>query len=196
MDNTLEIIGTVKEALRFNHEMCGKSFYTTKVACERESGTIDLLPIITPEELTSDIKSDSVLYIRGSFRSFNEKATARVRLYIYVEEVRQVTSGVKSINNIWLTGYVCKQPTFRLTPKGTRVCDVMLAVQRNCGQSDYIPLIMWNDNADRAGKLRIGEEIKLDGRIQSRTYMKQLNGIVIQMTAYEVSVGRFESMEE
>ena len=55
---------------------------------------------------------------------------------------------------------------------------------------------MWNWNTEKARNLCVGEEIKLDGRIQSRNYQKKINGVEIRMTAYEVSVDRFESMEE
>lgn len=196
MGNVLEVIGTVNEELKFSHAVVGNVFYKTVVSCERDSNVPDLIPVVIPSYMKEGIQSGDVVYVHGSFRSFNDKQNSRVRLYIFADEIRHVVTGVKSINNIWLSGYVCKQPVFRLTPKGTKICDVMLAVPRSCGQSDYVPLIMWNCNAEKARNLRVGEEIKLDGRIQSRNYQKKINGAEIRMTAYEVSVDRFESMEE
>ena len=83
-----------------------------------------------------------------------------------------------------------------MTPLGREIADVLLAVNRAYGKSDYIPCICWGRNARFAGKLAVGEHVAIWGRIQSREYQKKVgNDCVISKTAYEVSVSKMECLE-
>jgi len=87
-----------------------------------------------------------------------------------------------------LEGFLCKQPTYRHTPHGREIADVMLAVNRQYGKSDYIPCILWGRNAYFVKDLKAGSSLRVAGRIQSREYNK--NGE--RKTAYELSVNLVE----
>lgn len=100
-------------------------------------------------------------------------------------------------NTIFLDGYICKEPVYRTTPLGREIADVLLAVNRAYGKSDYIPCICWGRNARYAGNLTVGSRIQLRGRIQSREYQKRIGeGKVVDKVAYEVSASRMEYIEE
>ena len=74
------------------------------------------------------------------------------------------------------TGALCKAPSYRTTPFGREIADLMLAVNRSYGKSDYIPCITWGRTARYAANLKIGDKVQLVGRFQSRNYQKQLAG--------------------
>ena len=96
-----------------------------------------------------------------------------------------------------MSGYICKSPVYRVTPKGREIADVLIAVNRAYGKSDYIPCIAWGRNARFAGGLEVGEHIQIQGRFQSREYTKKLDdGTEEIRTAYEISVSRIEESEE
>ena len=101
------------------------------------------------------------------------------------------------INHIEINAFICKEPKFRTTPLGRDIADVLFAVNRQYGKSDYIPTIFWGRNAEYISHQEVGTRVNVIGRIQSRNYTKSLdNGEVINRTAYEVSVSRFNIEEE
>ena len=107
----------------------------------------------------------------------------------------EIEDDIKS-NQIYLDGYICKEPIYRKTPLGREIADLLVAVNRSYGKSDYIPCICWGRNARFAGKFEVGTHIHLWGRIQSRTYQKRLdNDVVEKRTAYEISVSKIECVE-
>jgi single-stranded DNA-binding protein len=91
-------------------------------------------------------------------------------------------------NLVLVTGTICKPPVLRTTPLGREICDLMLAVRRRYGRSDYLPCIAWGCNAREAADWRIGSSVRLTGRIQSRVYQKLVGDDAVEKTAYEVSV--------
>ena len=100
-------------------------------------------------------------------------------------------------NEVVLVGYICKKPIYRQTPFGREIADILLAVNRAYNKSDYIPCIAWGRNARFCQNLEVGSQIKLIGRVQSRTYEKKHeDGTVEERIAYEVSVGSLEVIEE
>ena len=104
------------------------------------------------------------------------------------EENKPVTS-----NEVVLNGYICKKPIYRQTPFGREIADILLAVNRAYNKSDYIPCIAWGRNARFCQNLEIGTEIKVIGRVQSRTYEKKFeDGTSETRIAYEVSIGSME----
>ena len=120
-------------------------------------------------------------------------------LSVFVREitfVEEELDGAKT-NQIFLDGYICKQPVYRKTPLGREIADLLLAVNRPYGKSDYIPCICWGRNARFASAFEVGEHVQVMGRIQSREYMKKITETESQKrVAYEVSVSKLECMDE
>ncbi len=101
------------------------------------------------------------------------------------------------MNEIFLDGFICKQPVFRVTPLKREIADLLIAVNRPYNKSDYIPCICWGRNARFCGKRTIGEHVKIKGRIQSREYVKKFpDGSSETRVAFEVSISGIEVVEE
>ena len=139
--------------------------------------------------------------VNGQFRSYNrhEEMKNSLILSVLVREntfVEEELDGAKT-NQIFLDGYICKPPVYSKPPLGREIADLLLAVNRPYGKSDYIPCICWGRNARFASAFEVGEHVQVMGRIQSREYMKKITETESQKrVAYEVSVSKLECMDE
>ena len=117
----------------------------------------------------------------------------------YLKEIEENEMVKKDMitNEVVLIGYICKKPIYRQTPFGREISDILLAVNRAYNKSDYIPCIAWGRNARFCQNLEVGSQVKVVGRVQSRTYEKKHeDGTVETRVAYEVSIGSLEVIEE
>ena len=188
--NHIDLIGSLASAPQFSHDNHGRRFFSFFLEVERLSGTIDRLPVLASEQLlrTTAAQEGDALHITGQIRSFNSRTPGRHRLIISVLAEQMSVCGEPHDNLAVLTGVICKEPVYRRTPLGREICDVMLAVNRLYGRSDYLPCIVWGQNARRAALWDVGTRVHLLGRIQSREYIKNLDGQAVRRTAYEISV--------
>ena len=186
--NEVLLEGTAQSAPEWSHRNHGTNFYRILLQIPRLSGTPDVLPVLLPEGLVPSVPIHTPLRLRGQLRSFNNRSGVgnKLVLTVYAQEI-QPGQG-EPCNQILLTGAVCKPPVFRRTPLGRSICDLMLAVSRRYGRTDYLPVIAWGQLALQAGNLQVGDFLSLEGRIQSRTYHKQTETGTELRTAYEVSV--------
>ena len=192
--NYLHLSGILTEAPVYGHEVFGEKFYYATLSVPRLSGAEDLLPITLSERLMQDAALDvgSPLCLEGQLRSYNKVVEGAGRLLItgFAQRLGDPDSE-ENPNQVQLTGALCKLPSYRTTPFGREIADLMLAVNRAYGKSDYIPCITWGRTARFASHLKVGDKVTLLGRFQSRAYQKQLgDGTVLNKTAYEVSVSR------
>ena len=193
-NNKIILCGTVHEAPVFSHEVFGESFYTFKLKVDRLSGQSDILPVIISERLilNNDIILGERYLIEGQLRSYNiiTDNKSRLQLQTFAREITIDKNG-EDMNQIILNGFICKAPVYRVTPFSREIADVLIAVNRAYGKSDYIPSICWGRNARYCQQLNVGESITVEGRLQSREYQKKLaDETVINKTAYEVSVSK------
>jgi len=187
--NQVTLCGTLVSPPVLSHENHGKRFFTFPLEVERLSGTTDTLPIIVPESVTEncDPFEGEHLLVTGQIRSFNRRSEQGRKLVISVyAETLSTCSGVPT-NEVTLQGIICKEPVFRRTPLGREICDIMLAVNRLYNRTDYLPCIVWGRTAEELSVLPVGSTIRLTGRLQSRTYIKQLDTGREQRVAYEIS---------
>lgn len=203
-NNQVTIAGEVVSEFTFSHEVYGEHFYIVNIAVCRLSNLYDVIPVMVSERLI-DVTSDyrgCVLQVSGQFRSYNRHEENRNRLVLSVfarEAVlaSQEDEDEQNPNHIFLDGYVCKHPVYRKTPLGREIADVLLAVNRPYGKSDYIPCICWGRNARFADKFEVGSHIQIWGRIQSREYQKKIaEDQYEKRVAYEVSVSKLEYIAE
>lgn len=198
-NNYLVLIGKIISDKTFSHEIYGESFYIFNLEVPRLSGNEDIIPITISERLIAnfDLTIGRKVVIEGQFRSYNSYENERNRLVLtvfakdiidYKEEQEENVS-----NEVVLNGYVCKKPIYRKTPFGREISDILLAVNRAYNKSDYIPCIAWGRNARFCENMEVGTEVKVVGRVQSRTYEKKFeDGRTEQRVAYEVSIGSLE----
>ena len=186
--NQAELEGVVQDLPAYSHENHGKPFYRCLLSVPRLSGQADLLPLLLPEELQSAAVPGERLRLQGQLRSFNNRSGQGSRLVLSTHALALLPPTGENGNRILLQGVLCKDPTYRRTPLGRSICDLMLAVSRRYGRADYLPLIAWGQLASDLSQRRTGDALALEGRIQSRTYIKRLETGPEQRTAYEVSV--------
>ncbi len=181
-NNKIDLVG-IASGLEFSHETHGEKFYETKVQVKRNSDYIDVLPVVVSERLidTANDFNNTRVNVIGELHSKN--ADGKLILFIFAKEFISNVEGADK-NEIELDGFLCKTPTYRETPLGREISDILLAVNRSYGRSDYIPCVVWGRSARYVSKLNVSDTIKVKGRFQSREYTK---GEEVRI-AYEVSV--------
>lgn len=202
-NNQVSIAGEIISEFRFSHDVFGEGFYSLDVRVGRLSSSNDVIPLMISERIL-DVEQDlrgKFIEVTGQFRSYNrhEESRNRLVLSVFVREadIFDEDQEFEKPNYIFLDGFICKQPIYRKTPLGREIADLLLAVNRPYGKSDYIPCICWGRNARYAEKFQIGGHIQLWGRIQSREYQKKTGETEVEKRiAYEVSVCKLEYIEE
>ena len=190
--NRVQLCGRAVTAPEFSHTNHGEDFFRLFLSVPRLSGQQDILPVLIPGHLIeylSPAEGDS-LSVTGQLRSFNNKGPDGPRLILSVFAQELSPQHPAPLNHIRLCGTVCKQPALRRTPLGREICDVILAVNRRYGRADYLPCITWGAVAEQTAQLDVGSPMALEGRVQSRTYSKNIDGRTEERIAYEVSVMR------
>ena len=205
-NNRVCIIGEIVSEFTFSHEVFGEGFYIANVSVNRLSDMVDVIPLMISERLidvTKDYRGMKI-EVAGQFRSYNrhEGTKNKLVLSIFVRELRfieedEMPEEQSKSNQIFLDGFVCKPPIYRKTPLGREIADVLVAVNRPYGKSDYIPCIAWGRNARFAGGLEVGSHLQVSGRVQSREYTKKIGEDEVERrAAYEVSVSKIDLVED
>ncbi len=210
-NNHLVLMGKVTSEKRFSHEIYGESFYIFDMEVARLSTTQDIIPVTISERLIPDgvLEIGKKVLIKGQFRSYNSYENERNKLIltVFAKDIffeDEIENGVNSeeskeivSNEVILTGFICKKPIYRQTPFGREIADLLLAVNRAYNKSDYIPAIAWGRTARFCQNLEVGTEVKVTGRVQSRTYEKKFeDGTSQTKIAYEVSIGSLEVINQ
>ena len=198
-NNRIIAVGCLEGELELSHEVMNEPFYTGTLLVKRLSGAVDRLPVTIPGKLLGVLPQarDRQLMVTGQVRSYNKVVDGAGRLMVTLFAQSIVESGDNdTLNKVSLVGALCKPPIYRSTPFGREICDMMLAVNRAFGKSDYIPCIAWGRNAQYASRFNVGDRVRLTGRLQSREYQKLLeNGEYMARNAYEVSCFTLEAAE-
>ena len=201
-NNQVSIVGEVVSDFSFSHEVFGEGFYMLNVSVKRLSDSCDVIPLMISERLI-DVNEDyrgAYIQATGQFRSYNrhEEKKNRLVLSVFVRELEFIEEEVENAktNQIFLDGFICKMPVYRKTPLGREIADILLAVNRPYGKSDYIPCICWGRNARFASGFEVGGHTQIWGRIQSREYMKKIDEEESERrVAYEVPVSKLEYLD-
>jgi single-strand DNA-binding protein len=182
--------GVLAGAPVFSHESRFERFFTFPVETARLSGAVDTLNVVARESLLAapGLMDAPNIHITGELRSFNNKRGDGARLVITLFARTIELDEGEDANLVRLQGALCKPPNLRTTPMGRDICDLMLAVGRRYGRSDYLPCICWGLRAREAALWQVGDQLRLRGRIQSRKYLKLSDGAAEEHTAFEVSV--------
>ena len=195
--NKIVLAGLVADEPTFSHEVHGEKFYRFRLLSSRKSGNCDILVCIVPEIIKNGINEGNMVKVFGEIRTRNVNEDDKNNLEITVF-VKEVLSYEEDENNVELDGFICKEPTYRETPFGRKITDLMVASNRERNfKSDYIPCITWGRNAIRASEFNVCDHIELSGRLQSREYKKKIDdGTYEVRTAYELSAYMIDVVEE
>lgn len=201
LNNKIYLEGKVSSELEFSHEMYGEGFYTFNLDVMRLSDSVDTLNITVSERLLSNMKLEigSEVIVEGQLRSYNKfiDGSNKLILTVFARNIEPCIERSKNPNEIFLDGYICKEPIYRTTPFGREIADVLLAVNRAYNKSDYIPTIAWGRNSRFCQTLNVGDNIKVWGRLQSREYQKKVSeNEVVKKVAYEVSISKMEKSQK
>ncbi|MBR3255573.1 MAG: single-stranded DNA-binding protein [Clostridia bacterium] len=211
-NNYITLVGKVTGEKRLSHEIYGERFYVFNLEIPRLSGNSDIIPVTISERIITDemLTEGRKLLVKGQFRSYNsyENEKNKLILTVFAKDIAEVEENVEETENemvkkdtvtneVVLIGYICKKPIYRQTPFGREIADILLAVNRAYNKSDYIPCIAWGRNARFCQTIEVGTQVKVVGRVQSRTYEKKFeDGTSETRVAYEVSVGSLEVINE
>ncbi|MBW6410035.1 single-stranded DNA-binding protein [Clostridium weizhouense] len=200
LNNKIYLEGKVASELEFSHEMYGEGFYTFDLDVMRLSDSVDRLNITVSERLISNIQLEigSDIIVEGQLRSYNKfvDGSNKLILTVFARNIEECLERSKNPNEIFLDGYICKEPIYRTTPFGREIADVLLAVNRAYNKSDYIPTIAWGRNSRFCQTLNVGDNIRVWGRVQSREYQKKVSDTEsVKKIAYEVSISKMEKVE-
>ena len=196
--NRVRLCGRISSDPALSHVNHGETFYRFVLSVQRLSGQCDDLPVIVPRQLlrACPLGRGDAAAVTGQLRSFNNRSGQGPRLVVSVFAQTLQPGGEGPVNRIRLSGVLCKPPTLRCTPLGREICDIILAVNRRYGRADYLPLIAWGTVARQTSILAVGARLTVEGRIQSRTYTKNLETGPQERVAYEVSVMRPAELSE
>ena len=197
-NNYVLLKGKINKLPKYSHTVMGEGFFEMYVEVGRLSNEVDILPVTISERLIEDFKIGDEIGVVGQFRSYNkmEDNKSKLMLTIFVKELVNPDE-MNEINQIYLIGYICKDPIYRTTPFGREICDVLLAVNRAYNKSDYLPCIAWGRNARYVRDLGVGEKLEVQGRIQSRKYQKRIDETSTETKiAYEISLSSVMLVDE
>jgi single-stranded DNA-binding protein len=188
-ENQIILRGSLVDLPQFSHENHRKRFYRFTLCVPRLSGAEDLLPVVTSEQVLEqmDLSGGTMLRIEGQIRTHNVRENGARRLLIFVFAASVTAQEGEPINDVLLQGPLCRDASYRRTPLGREICDVMLAVPRAFHRADYLPCILWGRVAKEAAQMQTGEILRISGRLQSRIYTKLTEEGRQERTAYEVS---------
>ena len=187
--NQITLRGSLRALPEFSHENHGKRFYRFFLEVPRLSGAVDTLPVIAEETILNNLdpSGGEMLTVTGQVRSHNLRDNGKRHLSVFVFATSIAAEDGEPINTVLLDAIVCREPTYRRTPLGREICDVMLAVPRAFHRADYLPCILWGRVAAEAAQCTVGDRLIINGRLQSRIYTKLTDEGALERTTYEVS---------
>ena len=204
--NQVTLVGEIVSDYIYSHTVHGEKFYIVNIRIERTSGVADIIPVMISDRLFYIVNSfkGRVVSVEGQLRSFNkhDETGSKLILTVFAREMEFVNEAdnidkTGRGNKIILDGYICKEPVYRKTPLEREIVDILIAVNRPYGKSDYIPCIAWGRTARYISKFEVGQRCLISGRIQSREYIKKISRDTEEKRiAYEVSISKLELPEE
>lgn len=194
--NNVTLVGRISNTFTFSHEIHGESFYLSEIKTTRQSLVEDIIPFMISDHLVNftNLDNNKKYKIQGQIRTYNQHTNEKTKLliFVFVKDIIEVEEEYEDINEVYINGFTCKSPIYRKTPNGREISDLVVAVNRAYGKSDYLPCICWGRNARYSRLFHVGTRIKLTGRIQSRQYDKHMDDTTVTKVAYEVSVSSIQ----
>ena len=197
MANQITLRGSLASLPQFSHENHGHRFFRFLLEVPRLSGAVDTLPVVAQEEIlnAADLSAGEMLTVTGQVRSHNIRSDGRRHLLIFVFPTKILCEDGEPKNEVTLEGTLCREPTYRRTPLGREICDVMLAVPRAFKRADYLPCILWGRTAQETAQCHTRDKLRIQGRLQSRAYTKVTESGSEERTAYEISALAAQKVE-
>lgn len=196
--NRMVLHGRVAQPPALSHCKHEVEFFTFPLAVSRLSGVADQVNVVASRALLEGcgwLERGEEVTVHGEVRTFNNRSGVGSRLIISVFAKELLLEQGEDENRLLLSGTLCKPPSLRSTPLGRTICDMILAVNRRYGRADYLPCITWGSLAHQCGGMEVGSTLYFEGRLQSRTYTKNLGDRTEERVAFEVSVMNLAARE-
>ncbi|MCD8375506.1 MAG: single-stranded DNA-binding protein [Oscillospiraceae bacterium] len=197
-ENHIVLAGLAEGTPERSHVNHGVTYLRFPLHVSRLSGAEDVVNVVLSQEqlYRRPVAPGQCLRVEGEVRSYNNRSGFGSKLVITVYARQLGAWAGEHVNELALEGALCKPPVLRQTPLGREICDLLLAVNRKYSRADYLPCIAWGGLAQWCARLRVGDRVRLKGRLQSRVYTKQTGGEPERRTAYEVSIMSLEPLHE
>lgn len=197
--------GTLATRAEPHHPIYGKqNLYQAYVEVARDSGVKDSVLVIFQKSVQyrhgaaadiEDVKPGNHILVTGKVQTYKDYGSGRVVLFVLADYIGVICGSLEQQNGVRLEGEIAKETVFRTTPLGKKITEIVLKVPSEFaeGYSCKIPIIAWGINAEAAAGYKIGDKLIVEGRIQSREYIKRCqDGQEKSLVAYEVSASKVE----
>lgn len=207
--NLVGLVGRAATEPQPYHNVYGRgNVYALILDVTRDSGTVDRVLVLFQEDAVNGdsydvlpwnepgsravlIKEGSRVEVTGVLQTYKDMDTGRVQLFVWGKYLAAARPEEPESNRVYITGELARVPVYRETPFKRRITDIMLRVPSEFSEGYYsfIPCITWGSVAGRAKDLEENRAVYLEGRLQSREYVKRYdNGREETLTTWEVSV--------
>ena len=174
--NYVKIMGICTKNFTYSHSSRNEGFYRTDLVVRGQNKTPERIPVIAPGYLIDkEIDySGMCIEVQGQLRSHNlaDPDKNRMLLFVHAKLLFLCEKETETADEVSLRGMIWKQPVLYTNASGRRLARLTAAVNRPGSRTDYIPCICWGENARYVSGLEAGSHIKLQGRFQSRDYIK------------------------
>lgn len=207
--NVVGLVGTAAKAPKPYHNVYGRgNVYALTLDVTRDSGAVDrvlvlfqedavngdsfdVLPWNEPGYMAALIKEGGRVEVTGVLQTYKDKDTGHVQPFVWGKYIAAVRPEEPESNKVYITGELARIPVYRETPFRRRITNIILRVpsEFSAGYYSFIPCITWGTVADRAKDLEENKAVYMEGRLQSREYVKRYeDGREETLTAWELSV--------
>lgn len=170
------------------------NMYESMIAVKRKNGEFDFIQLVVSGSLLYGIDhSIKWVQVSGSMRSRQviEYGRTRLRIYVYVNEIKNIEESAVGENQITVLGSVKGMPLIKdLLPRNI-VVNLSVSIDRhdNGKVLDCVPCVFWSNGAKSAAFLRDGDIVEICGRMQSRAYFDKK--ISLWRMVNEIAVSHF-----
>ena len=196
--NNITLAGVIDIDITFSHSVISDKFNEFFLVCSRNSGIVDRIKCVVTDFMSNGLEKNCNIEISGEIRTRNydgEDGKRHVSVYVLVNQIFDYAGEDK--NYVSADCYIAKEPTYRKTPLGRQISDLLVACHRRTMKSDYINCIAWGRNAIKSSMFNVGDHIELNRRLQSREYKKKIDDETYEVrTAYELSASMIAVVEE
>ena len=186
--NSLTLYGKVisnEKEYEFVNKL-GKTMVFYKVMLEsirkKDSEVVDMIPIILGYPLAKTIQVGDLLQVDGSVSSRkaqDDDGKNIIETFVFANHIFKVNEDEYeeycTRNEHLINGIVTREPKVRQINNHNKIASFVVAIHRPHENntkvvSDYIQCVAWDSLVNDVEDFKIGDEISLCGRFQSRTY--------------------------
>lgn len=197
--------GKIKTPPQRLKSLYGKeNLYRFICSVERQSGVSDNVIIIVSEAVIDTeekgkaieaLKVGTDIIYTGKPQTMRNTETDQIDVFVLADYVRTGYAAPQNDIRI-ISGTVARPVKHRLTPKGKPITDIMVKIPSVFAENFMcnIPVVAWYKEATAAAELKEGDIIRIEGRLQSRQYVKNFDGFEEWKETTEISANKITKL--